>query len=94
MRERRIVWTWRSGTGWRLRGNGGTDSRTCTRYMGETNSWFDNPGVICPSTYVSTYYNWVRARGYWDGDFRGTWSSQTYNSCLPVYERHSINKTG
>jgi hypothetical protein len=88
-------WEWRSGTGWQIVSYGGTDELLCSRYKGETWSTYKNP-VFCPFTTVYTYYYYVRAYGWSTGNpwITGSWSSNSFNQCLQLYERHEITQTG
>src|SRR5258705_8914859 len=89
-------WEWRSGTGWQIVSYGGTDDRTCTRYKGETWATYKNPVFCVGQPTVYTYYYYVRAYGWSTGNpwITGTWSSDSVNDCLTLYERHQVSQTG
>lgn len=85
-------WRWRDSTGWYLYKNGGSQDTACDRHQGSTYSEFRN-GSFCRPDVVITEYYYVQFRGYFDGTYGGSSSSDTLYECAPVYRYGRVVKT-
>ncbi|MBI2773157.1 MAG: hypothetical protein HYX56_01505 [Chloroflexi bacterium] len=85
-------WRWRDSTGWYLYTSGGTQDTTCYRHQGETTSEFRNNSFCGPDTVFTDYY-YVQFRGYFDGTYGGSSSSDTLYECAPLYRYAIVVKT-
>lgn len=61
-----------------------------TQWLNCTAATASGDDAILGNTYVCgrevrTYYNYVRAIGYYDGRFAGAYSTDTVNECLPLF---------
>ncbi|HET8569259.1 MAG TPA: hypothetical protein VFM93_09765 [Candidatus Limnocylindria bacterium] len=90
-------WGWDSGNWWRLISNGGTTSLGCSRYIGDTWSHMQNSQFEgCFGAVVDTYYDLVRASGWYDGLLTGDRSTYTtYGGCLlRLWYNYTVVRTG
>lgn len=85
-------WEWQAGTGWYLYASGGSNTTNCSYHLGETNSEFRNPSFCSPDTVFTNYY-YVQFRGYYDGSYGGSSSSDTIYECAPVYRYGRVVRT-
>lgn len=79
------VWQWFGNSGWVLDNNGGSNTTTCLRQIGETYSAFHNGAFCSPiTTYIT--YSYVDFYGYYDGTWDAARSNYYSGACLPIYE--------
>jgi len=85
--------SWLAATGWEHVSSSVTQDLTGTRFRGSTKATFWNR-IFCiglPATV--TFYNYVRALGYFDGSLSGERSTRTDYQCLPLFANFLIRRT-